>query len=253
MPSSRQAIGTREVGAHKQPRLGHAAPERVRDEPRDRSCDLEAGAVQVLFDRAVRERQRVIGAVEVVARAIPEVRSHHGDATGWCQAATHPPQESSDVVLRRQVLEQVGHEHAVEVCLGQVDGPGVADDHLHGGIAHGFVVLHAVDDPALRRGHRVDELSPTRRRIEHPLRRTHPSMDHGRELVPHRLPGALVDVPEPEGVEPLVVDAGNIARRIGAAHRRDATAVLLSGAGRRPRRTLVTMPSFSVHDQSRAE
>jgi hypothetical protein len=48
-------------------------------QPRDHLGDVGAGRVQLLGDGDMSERKRVVGAVEVTPRAVPEVRSHDGD------------------------------------------------------------------------------------------------------------------------------------------------------------------------------
>src|SRR4051812_44260924 len=64
-----------EIRAHEDARPGVATPEGIGQEPGDHAVHGEARRVEVLRDRLVREGERVVGAVEVLAHAVPEVRA----------------------------------------------------------------------------------------------------------------------------------------------------------------------------------
>jgi hypothetical protein len=96
------------------------------------------------------------------------------------------------------------------VTFGQAGVHDVADDHPH---ARGLDVAlpDKVDAPPLGGGNRGDEFPAPGRGVEDALRRAHPLVHVPCYLLPDRLPGGLIDIPEPVRVKALVVDAG--ARR----------------------------------------
>jgi len=111
-------------------------------------------------------------------------------------------------VLARQVLKEVREEDAVEVALGKFGVHDVGDDHPHAG-GLDVALLDQVDTPALGGGNLGDELPAPGRGVDDALRRVHPRVHVPGDLTPDRLPASLVDIPEPVGVEALVVDAGD--------------------------------------------
>jgi hypothetical protein len=171
---------------------------------------------------------RVVGAVEVVLGAVPEVRAHDRYPAARLHHVKQLAEHGSDRVLVRQVLEEVRKEYAVEVILRQVGVHDVRDDHLHpGGLK--VALPDEVDAPALGRRDRCDELAAARGRIQHTARRAHPAVQVTRDLLPHCLPAGLIDVAEPVLVQPLVVHAngqGCHYRRVpwdAVSHRGDYT------------------------------
>jgi hypothetical protein len=80
-------------------RGGEFAAEGVRQEPGYNRCDHEPGRVQMLGDRDVSQGERVVGAVEVVTCAVPEVRSHHRDRAAWAHRVAEPDQHCGYRVL----------------------------------------------------------------------------------------------------------------------------------------------------------
>jgi hypothetical protein len=174
----------------------------------------------------------VVGAVEVLAGAIPEVRPHDRDPAAWFHRGAQLAERGRDRVLVGQVLEEVRKEHAVEVAAGQVGVHDVGDDRFDpGGVR--YPLVDWVDAPAFGGGHRGDELASASGRVKDALGGAHPAVCVARDLLPHRLPAGLVDVTEPVGVQPLIVDASRrrlrcvarcvpelrVQRRLGLAHR----------------------------------
>src|SRR3954451_10982989 len=64
-----------EIRAHEDARAGVAAPEGIGEEPGNDAVNGEACRVEVLRHRLVGEGEGVVGAVEVLAHAVPEVRA----------------------------------------------------------------------------------------------------------------------------------------------------------------------------------
>ena len=159
----------------------------------------------MLGNRAVGEDECVVGHVEVLARAVTEVRAHDRDPPAGSHGVVHPAEECRHRLLREQVLQEVRHEHAVEVRRGQIGLEDVRDDRSHVRAVRPFGIRHLVDRPPLLRRHGVDELAPPGSRIEDRLRMSHQTVDERRDLVPDRRPGTLIDVAEAVFVEALVV------------------------------------------------
>ena len=70
--------GNPKVDPRQRGRRGNPAAEGIGQEPRDNGGDLKAGRVQVLDHRHVGQRERMVGAVEILACAVPEVRAEDG-------------------------------------------------------------------------------------------------------------------------------------------------------------------------------
>jgi hypothetical protein len=163
------------------------------------------------------EDHRVVGAVEVLLRAVPEVGAHDRDPAARPHRVPQLRQHGANRVLVRQVLEEVRHENAVEVLTRQLDVHDVADDHFHVG-RFDVALPDEVDAPPVAGGHRRDELAAAGRRIEDAARLAKSLVDVPGNLGPDRLPAGLVDIAEPVGVQPLVVDAARCGcRGLGTA------------------------------------
>jgi hypothetical protein len=61
-----------------------------------------------------------VGAVEVTTRAVPEVRSHDSEPAAGRHRHLEPGERRAYRVLGGKVLQDVGHEHAVEVAAGEL-------------------------------------------------------------------------------------------------------------------------------------
>jgi len=92
-----------------------------------------------------------------------------GDPAVGGQRLAEPGQRRAHGVLGGKVLQDVRHEHAVEIAARQL---GIGDAARHGPDARVPVLVAAahVDRPPLSSGNRVDELAPARARIEDPGR-----------------------------------------------------------------------------------
>lgn len=182
------------------------------------SGDVEAARVQVLGDGDMSERKRVVGAVEVTPRAVPEARSHDGDPAAGGQRLAEPGQRRAHGVLGAKMLQDVRHEHAVEIAARQ---RGIGDAARHGPDARVPVLVAAahVDRPPLSSGNRVDELTPARARVEDPGRPAGLAVQVDGDLRPDSLPERLVHAAQPVVVKPLVVDAhpGRLTRSAAPA------------------------------------
>jgi hypothetical protein len=150
----------------------------------------------------------VVGAVEVLAGAVAEVRPHHRDPPAGADAGQHALEEAGDLLLVGQVLEEVRDPHGVEVRLGQLVAHGVPHHHPDPLGRPALVVGHQVQRPSLTGGHGVDELAPSRRRIQPALGTSQTLVNEGSDDPPHRFATALVDVPEAVLVQAPVVHAG---------------------------------------------
>ena len=102
-------------------RRGQPAAERERQEARDHLGHLVPGREQELLHGDVGEREEVVGAVEVVTRAVLEVRAQHCDRSAWLRCGEHSAEEGSDVFLRWEVLQQIRDEDAVEMFRGKFE------------------------------------------------------------------------------------------------------------------------------------
>jgi hypothetical protein len=153
------------------------------------------------------EGHNMVGAVEVLAGAIPEVGPHDRDTATRFHHGVQLGQRGSNCVLVGQVLEEIRKEHAVEVAVWQVGVHEVGGDRFDPGVVW-YPLADPVDAPAFGGGHRGDELPAPGGRVKNAPGLAHPAVRVARDLLPYRLPAGLVDVAEPVGVQPLVVDAG---------------------------------------------
>ena len=208
LPNSRHARGWRRYSSVSRFGGRQAASERVRDEPGLGARDGEAGHVQVLVDGAMGEGDDVVREIPVLAVGVAVVRAHDRDAAAGRDVAVHLGQEGGDRLLPGQMLEEVRHEHEVEVVLGQVGLHDVADDQVDAGVEHTLLVGDLIHRHPLGGGDGVDELAPAGRRVEHALRLAQLLVQVLADRRPDRFAAALVDVAEPEFVEPLVIHSG---------------------------------------------
>ena len=130
----------------------------------------KAGRVQVLGDRTVGEDQGVIGHVEVLARAVAEVRAHDRDPAAGSDRRVHPLEErrhrllrgagarGSSTRTRRRSAPRAARPRTTSETIARTPGAYVPS---------AYATL--IDRPALRRRNRVDELAPPGRGIEHRL------------------------------------------------------------------------------------
>src|SRR5262249_39976646 len=88
-------------------RRGQATPERERQEPGNHVDDVVTGRKEVFLHRHLSQRKKVIGAVEVLARAVLEVRAHDGEDPFGSETLAHALQKSGDVLRLSEVFEQV--------------------------------------------------------------------------------------------------------------------------------------------------
>src|SRR5207244_12961017 len=84
-------------------REGQAAPERKGQEARNDLFYFESGRDQVLLGRDVRQGERMVGAIEVLASAVLEIRAHDREDAVGGQRLAHAGQEVGDRVGVREV------------------------------------------------------------------------------------------------------------------------------------------------------
>ena len=120
--------------------------------------------------------------------------------------------------LRREVLQEVRHQDAVEVVVGQLAATGVAHDPPNVGAPPLRLMVDDVDRPPLGRRDGADELPPAGRRVEHARGAGQRAVQPRGDLVPHGLARALLHVLEPELVEALVVDSRAGCVRVWVGH-----------------------------------
>ena len=101
-------------------------------------CPAEALMLDVTDYSAVATWVRItVGAVEVRAGAVPEVRPDDRDPAARFHRGVQLAERGGDRVLAGQVLEEAGQEHAVEVFAGQDGVHDVGNDHFTpGGLRH---------------------------------------------------------------------------------------------------------------------
>jgi len=183
--------GKLEVEAYEGCGPWRTAPERVRQEARDDTVDLETGGVEMFLDRSMGERKGVVGAVEVVPSAVAKL----GPRT-----AILPPGSIASSMWRRNTAtsswvakcsRRFDTNTGVEVGIRQFHRTGIADDDLDRRVEEGLVVLDRVHHPSLRSGDGLDELAPPRRRVQYASGTAEPLVDGGTDLVPHELTGVL--------------------------------------------------------------
>lgn len=126
--------GRMQVGLRERRRRGQDAAEGVRQEPGVDGFRVEARGVQVLGEAHVRQDDRVVGTVEVVAGAVLEVGAHDRDPAARPHRVAEFAEQRRHRVLVGQVLKEVRHEDAVEVGGGQVRLHDVGDNHRDPGL-----------------------------------------------------------------------------------------------------------------------
>ena len=155
--------------------------------------------------RHMGQGESVVGAVEIFACAVPEVRADDSERATGFHRCVELGEHRAYRVLAGQVLEEIGDEDSVKIGRRELGVQDVFDDHLNVGVTE-FVVIDAIHRPPLRRGDRVDELAAARCRVKYLRRRAHASVEVGGDFLPDRLAALLVDVAEAVLVQPLVVD-----------------------------------------------
>src|SRR5437764_8565947 len=111
-----------------------AAAKRKRQEARGHANHIETSGIQMLSDTDVSEDHIMVGAVEVLIRAVTEVWPHDSDPTLRDEAIAHPLDKLGDRLLIGQVLKEVRNPDPAEVRLGKAHGHDIADNQLHGGL-----------------------------------------------------------------------------------------------------------------------